>query len=308
MAGTPRGFLTARCSASGSRRVTDLDRLRAHVAALEGPRHRLAAPAALDRAADYVARVFAESGLPVVEQPVPFGGTTYRNIVAILRGTDPARPHLVIGAHYDSVPGTPGADDNASGVAALLEAARQLAPRPMAATVEFVGFTLEEPQGMDYGVGSRTFAQEAKRRGVRYAGALVLEMLGYTDPRPSQSVPWLLRWKRMPRTGTFLAAAGDGRSGSLLREFSRAAAESVPDLPLVTVQVPFKGWLLPHSRLSDNRSFWDVGYPALMVTDTAFLRNPHYHQASDRLETLDFEFMARATDVVVAAARRIASA
>jgi Zn-dependent M28 family amino/carboxypeptidase len=288
--------------------VTDRDRLRAHVAALEGPRHRLAAPAALDRAADYIARTLAETGLPVHEQPVPFGATTYRNVIATLEGTDPGRPRLVIGAHYDSMPGTPGADDNASGIAAMLEAARQLAPRPMAATVEFVGFTLEEPQGMDYGVGSRTFAREAKRRGVRYAGALVLEMLGYTDPRPSQSVPWLLRWKRMPRTGTFLAAAGDGRSGSLLREFSRAAAESVPDLPLVTVRVPFKGWLLPHSRLSDNRSFWDVGYPALMVTDTAFLRNPHYHQASDRLDTLDFGFMARATHLVVAAARRLAGA
>jgi Zn-dependent M28 family amino/carboxypeptidase len=188
----------------------------------------------------------------------------------------------------------------------MLEAARLLAGGRFEATVEFVGFTLEEPQGLDYGVGSRAFARDARRRGVRYTGALILEMVGYTDPRPVQGIPLALRWKRLPRSGNFLAAAADWKSGGLLRDFARGARDAVPDLELVTVQVPFRGWLVPQTRLSDNRSFWDAGYPALMLTDTAFLRNPHYHEPTDRMETLDFEYMARVTDAVVAAVRRIA--
>jgi Zn-dependent M28 family amino/carboxypeptidase len=287
--------------------MTVKDRLQACVAALEGPRHRLAAPAALGRAADYVAGRLLDSGFPVEDRPVEFAGTTFRNVVATRAGANPGRPRVLVGAHYDTMPGTPGADDNASGVAAMLEAARLLADDTLEATVEFAAFTLEEPQGLDYGVGSRTFAREARQRGVRYAGALILEMVGYTDPRPAgQEIPLLLRWKRFPRTGTFLAAAADGRSGGLLRDFTRAARDAVPELELVTVQVPFNGWLVPQTRLSDNRSFWDAGYPALMLTDTAFLRNPHYHQPSDRLETLDFGFMAQVTDAVVATVRLIA--
>jgi hypothetical protein len=131
-------------------------------------------------------------------------------------------------------------------------------------------------------------------------------MVGYTDSRPVQGIPLVLRWKRLPRSGTFLAAAADWNSGRLLRHFTRAAKETVSDLELVTVQVPLRGWLLPQTRLSDNRSFWDAGYPALMLTDTAFLRNPHYHEPTDRLETLDFEFMARVTGAVVAAVRSMA--
>jgi Zn-dependent M28 family amino/carboxypeptidase len=277
------------------------------VAALEGPRHRATAPDNLARAAEYVAARLGKLGLPVENRPVEFAGATYHNVVATMMGRRPERPRLLIGAHYDTVPGTPGADDNASGVAAMLEAARLLAPEPLEATVEFVGFTLEEPQGLDYGVGSRAFALEARRQGVRYAGALILEMVGYTDPAPrGQRIPLALFWMRLPRDGRFLAAAADGRSGALLRGFASLARAQVPDLELVTVQIPFRGWLVPHTRLSDNRSFWDVGYPALMVTDTAFLRNPHYHQASDRLDTLDFGFMARVTDAVVAAVRGLA--
>jgi Zn-dependent M28 family amino/carboxypeptidase len=286
--------------------ITEPARLRAHVAALEGPRHRRAAPAALDRAATYVAGQLAAAGLSVEDRPVEFAGASFRNVLATRTGTNPDRPRVLVGAHYDTVPGTPGADDNASGVAAMLEAASLLAGGRFEATVEFVGFTLEEPQGLDYGVGSRAFARDARQRGLRYAGALILEMVGYTDSRPVQGIPLALRWKRLPRSGNFLAAAADWKSGGLLRAFTRAARDAVPDLELVTVQVPFRGWLVPQTRLSDNRSFWDAGYPALMLTDTAFLRNPHYHEPTDRMETLDFEYMARVTDAVIAAVRRIA--
>jgi hypothetical protein len=246
-------------------------------------------------------------GLAAEQRPFPFGSGSFANIVASRPGARPDLPRVLIGAHYDTVADTPGADDNASGIAVLLEAARLLASQSLKATVEFVAFSLEELQGARWGVGSRAFAEQARREGVSYAGALILEMVGYTDPRPgSQTVPPLLWWKRVPRRGTFLAAAGDGRSGGLLRSFTAAAGHAAPDLEIVTVQVPLRGWLLPVSRLSDNRSFWDVGYPALMVTDTAFLRNPHYHRDSDRLETLDFDFMVQVTSVVAETARRLA--
>jgi Zn-dependent M28 family amino/carboxypeptidase len=286
----------------------DPARLRGHLLALEGPRHPGQSPEALARAAEYVASQLAASGLAVERRPFRFRGTEYLNVLATLPGRDAGRPRLLVGAHYDTVPGTPGADDNASGVAALLEAARLLAHDRPRTTVEFAGFALEEPQGLTYAVGSRAFAEEARRQGVRYAGVLVLEMVGYTDARPgSQAVPALLFWKRVPRTGTFLAATGDGQSARLLRAFACAAREAVADLPLVTFRTPLRGWLVPATRLSDNCSFWDAGYPALMLTDTAFLRNPHYHLGSDRVETLDLSFLARVTDAVVAAVRRLAT-
>lgn len=284
------------------------ERLRQHVEALEGPRHRRTAPAALRRAAGYIGQVLAGTGLPVEERPVRFHGQDYPNLVARLAGTTPDRPRVLIGAHYDTAAGTPGADDNASGVAALLEAARILAGDQPAVTVEFVAFTLEEFQGTRYGIGSRAFAEAARRAGERYGGALILEMVGYTDGRDrSQLVPPAL-WRRgFSRRGTFLAAAGDDRSGALLDALTATAQATVPDLPVATLTVPFRGWLHPYTRLSDNRSFWDAGYPALMLTDTAFLRNPHYHRKSDRADTLDYQFMSRVTDLVAATVRRLAS-
>lgn len=169
-----------------------------------------------------------------------------------------------------------------------------------------MGFNLEEPQGVRYRVGSHAYAQAARHRGVRYAGALILEMVGYTDAQPgSQHVPAFLFWKSVPRFGTFLAATGDGRSGSLLRAFADAARSAAPDLPVITFRSPWRGWLVFHTRLSDNASFWDCGYPALMITDTAFMRNPHYHTPGDRPETLDWGFMARVVDAVATTIRRL---
>ncbi len=283
----------------------DPHRLRAHVGSLARARHPGTAHDALRDAEDYVAHTLSAFGLPVERPPFRFGGAEYRNVIATLPGAEPARPRLLVGAHFDTVPATPGADDNASGVAAVLEVARLLAGRRLATTVEFVGFNLEEPQGIRYRIGSTAHARAARRRGVQYAGALILEMVGYTDVRPgTQRVPRLLRWKRVPRSGTFVAATGDGQSAGLLRKFALAARAVVPELPVVTFRTPWRGWLVFHTRLSDNASFWDQGYPALMITDTAFMRNPHYHKPSDRIETLDFGFMGRVVDAVVGHARR----
>ncbi len=286
----------------------DPERLRQHVAALAMPRHPRAAADALRAAEDYVAVELARTGFHVERHPFEFRSNHYYNVVASSGSGPPTAPRVLVGAHFDSVPGTPGADDNASGIAGVLEAARLLAGKTFERTLELVGFNLEEPQGVTYRVGSRAFAADARRRRVRYTGALILEMIGYTDPAPrSQRVPALLFWKRVPRTGTFLAATGDGQSAALLRTFAAASREAVPELDVVMFRTPFRGWLVPHTRLSDNASFWDQGYPALMLTDTAFLRNPHYHTAGDRVATLDFEFMAKVTNAVVAAADRLAS-
>jgi Zn-dependent M28 family amino/carboxypeptidase len=287
--------------------TADPARLAAHVRALEGERHPLTSPAALDAAADYVVRSLGSVGLAAARQPFEFRGQSYDNVVALRPGTDPESPRVLIGAHYDSVRGTPGADDNASGVAGMLEAARLLGGLPLRAPLEFVGFNLEELQTYTYRVGSRRFAEAARRKGVRYAGTLVLEMLGYLNREPgSQYVPRLLFWKHVPRTGTFIAATGDRRSRKLLRTFAESAALASPDMEVVTFRSPFKGWLIPHTRLSDNASFWDQGYPSLMITDTAFLRNPHYHRQSDASGTLDYDFMAKVVTAVVETAIRLA--
>lgn len=286
----------------------DPARLADHVRALEGPRHPTLGPGALERAAGYVAAELERLGFEVRRPAFTFRGREHRNVVGRRSGRSPEEPRVLVGAHFDTVAGSPGADDNASGVAAMLEVARLLAagPRPDA-TLELVGFNLEEPHAAQYRVGSRRFAAAARKKGVPYAGCLIMEMVGYTDPRPgTQSVPAFLFWKRVPDAGTFLAATGDHRSRRLLRTFQRVAGRACPDLEVVTFRTPLRGWLVPHTRLSDNASFWDRGYPALMLTDTAFLRNPHYHAPTDLATTLDFDFMADVATAVAATARRLA--
>jgi Zn-dependent M28 family amino/carboxypeptidase len=211
---------------------------------------------------------------------------------------------VIVGAHFDSRPESPGADDNASGVAAMLEVARLLRGSVPAATVQFVGWNLEELQAlpMHYALGSHAHARALRAADRSLAGALNLEMLGYTSAR--QNLPAGVRLvKRIPKEGNFLAAIGDASSGDLLAVFERAAA---PHVDVVGFSVPLRGWLLPDVRRSDNARFWDQGYPSLLITDTADLRNPHYHRASDVPETLDWDFLARCTAAVAAAVLSLA--
>src|SRR4029077_7276350 len=193
------------------------------------------------------------------------------------------RAHLLVGAHFDSTTDTPGADDNASGVAALLECARLVATRQPEAGVEFVGFDLEELQTVTgrNRVGSHARGRERRAHHVKLTGALVFEMVGYCDPTPgAQIVPPLLGIP-VPLTGDFLAAVGDTRSKELLENFVAGARVAAPGLSLVPYRTRLRGWLLPLTRLSDNASFWDAGYPALMLTDPAFPRTPPIHRWTD---------------------------
>src|SRR5260370_31937763 len=282
------------------------DRLRRHVAAIEGVRHPTAAPGHHRAARDYVAAQLQGLGLVAELLPFRFRGRTHHNVRATLPGRDPRRPPLLLAAHYDSTPDTPGADDNASGVAALLECARLVAPRALPAGIEFVGFDLEELQAATYRVGSRRLARERRGRGEPLAGALILEMVGYRDRSVgAQIVPPFLGID-VPRTGDFLAAVGDRQSRALLDGFVCGARAAVPQLPIVPYRTRLRGWLLPLTRPSDNASFWDAGYAALVLTETAFPRDPHYHRRSDTSATLDFDFMAQATDAVPGAVLRLA--
>jgi hypothetical protein len=133
-------------------------------------------------------------------------------------------------------------------------------------------------------------------------------MIGYRSHAPgSQLIPAPIRWMDLPRVGDFLAVVGDTRSRPLLRTFLEEARAAAPELPLVPLHSPLRGWLVWATRRSDNASFWSQAYPALMLTDTANLRNPHYHRSTDRLATLDLEFAGRVTDAVAACVRRLAA-
>lgn len=202
-------------------------------------------------------------------------------------------PLILVGAHWDAVRRSPGADDNGSGVAVVLELARRLVGRELPAEVRLVLFDAEEP-GL---AGSREYAQAMwVEERARCVGMLDLETVGYTDRRPdSQKMPAGSRWMHDPGTvGDFLLVLGNQASADLAATVGLALATEDPDVLRVEVfsALPGAGWILPDSRRSDHASFWDVGIPALMLTDTANFRNPNYHRTSDRLETLDGAFLA----------------
>jgi aminopeptidase YwaD len=274
--------------------------LRRHVEALEGERHAWRSPQSIARARDYVRVELERWGWETRLDPFHFAGAAHENVLALLAGSDRSQPRIVIGAHLDTIRGTPGADDNASGIAGVLEAARVLAASGPSLPVELAVWDLEERTGLTYRVGSRRHVAAARENDVRYAGALVFEMIGYRTTEPgSQKIPLPIRWMDLPTTGDFLAVVGDFQSRKLLRGFVDAAGRAAPKLKLVHIAVPLRGWSVWATRRSDNASFWSNGLPALLLTDTADLRNPHYHRASDTSRTLDYAFMAEVVDSAV---------
>jgi Zn-dependent M28 family amino/carboxypeptidase len=258
-------------------------------------------PPALHGAAEFVEAEFRGLGFVVESQQYSAHGVPARNLVAIIPGTNPALPCIVLGAHYDSVIGTPGADDNASGVAAVLELARLLKEQPTRRTIHCVAFTHEEPPYFyTRQMGSRRYAQKLKKQNVKVQAMFALEMLGYADERVLQSYPFplLRRLGGYPLYGNYLALVGNLRSWRLLARV-KALMRTYCSVGVESLCAP---GFLPPLFLSDHASFWRYGYPALMVTDTAFLRNPHYHLRSDTAETLNYNFLA---DVVSGLAQTI---
>lgn len=215
-------------------------------------------------------------------------GQTHQNLILKLPATAPNPSHeiVIVGAHYDGVPGSPGADDNASGVAVLLELSRLCASTARRRPLWFIAFDLEE-----YGlVGSTAYAEllAAEKQPIRLM--LSLEMLGYYRHEPnSQIYPPGLQYL-YPTTGNFLALIGNLPTLLDLWHFSKCLRQK--GVPCKWLPAGWKGQLVSDVRRSDHAPFWDRGYRAMMVTDTANLRNPHYHRPSDRIETLNIEIMA----------------
>ena len=269
------------------------DRLRKHVAVLAsdiGPRTPFQGDS-LDRAEQYISEVFEDAGLEVTEQPYQYEGHRVANLIARPPGAPGSSNYYAVGAHYDTVPSSPGADDNASAVAVMLELGRRLAENGSPAPIRLVAFTLEEPPAHETGhQGSRIFVEECARRGDDVAGAIVLEMVGFTSPH--QNYPSVLRWAGYPDRGDYIGVVTNWRSRALSRAVLKGFRRN-KDLPAESLLVPFNGHILPDTRRSDHASFWNARLPALMVTDTAFFRNPNYHQPSDTADTLDFGFMAQ---------------
>ncbi|HUJ80107.1 MAG TPA: M20/M25/M40 family metallo-hydrolase [Nitrospiria bacterium] len=276
-------------------------RLRLHLTRLSIVRNQLLNPRAIGRVKRYVEETFDRAGLAVRTEPFWWWGSGWRrhhNLIATIPAGGLDDERIIIGAHYDSVPFSPGADDNASGVAVLLETARVCAAlaRWPRRRIDFIAFGMEE-EGC---VGSRRHADRLARLGAPVTAMVSLECVGYTDQRPrSQRIPPGVP-VHVPDRGTFLGVIGNGPARPVTALLARAIQLASPQLETVTLVVDDGGLSLPATRLSDHAPFWDRGYPALMLTDTAFLRNPHYHQSHDLPDTLDLEFMARVARSVAA--------
>ena len=267
--------------------VISMENLKAHVRNIHFDRNPYDRSLELEQAAQYIRREFLKIGLEVKEDLFHWEGRTYRNISAEKRGTTSPDKVLILGAHYDTVPGSPGADDNSSAIAVLLEVARNIQKVSLGSTLKLVAFALEE---CGY-AGSIHYAERAREGGEKILGMISLEMVGFTGPR--QDYPPYLDPKYYPNVGDFIVIIGNERSKELLETVRRSFKTCIPQLPSEFLLVPGNGEGLEETRLSDHSPFWDQGFSALMVTDTAFLRNPNYHLPSDTIETLDFEFMKK---------------
>ena len=277
-----------------------------HLSESIGERH-YRRPDALARAARYIADQLAHMGVVVVEHEFSVAGQRFVNLEVVAPRADGPSPEpgcIVVGAHYDTVPGTPGADDNASGVAALLELVQELARERLERTLRFVFFPNEEPPFFpDAGMGSAAYAAELRRQRVDVHVMISLEMLGYySDRAQSQKYPPGLSLL-YPSRGNFIGFVSNLSSRQRLAEVKRAFVASTR-FPCESLAAP--EWTIVVG-LSDHHSFWREGYPALMVTDTAFMRNPHYHGPTDSADTLDFARFAEVTLGMVQAVKRLAT-
>ena len=268
------------------------ERLAKHVSVLAGEigERNLWRYAALEASADYIEKTLQATGYQVTAQHYTVNGQTVRNLEAVLPGVAAAGEVVVIGAHYDSVVGSPGANDNASGVAALLEIARLLARQQPARSVRFVAFVNEEPPFFSTpDMGSRVYARRARERGDNIVAMLSLETIGYyTDAKGSQHYP-LLFSPFYPDTANFIAFVGNLASRDLVKS-CLASFRGRTAFPAEGIAAP--GWMAG-IHWSDHGSFWREGYPAIMVTDTALFRYAHYHASTDTPDKLNYDRLAR---------------
>ena len=246
--------------------------------------------ASLNKAADYIIAEFRKTGCRISTHTFSGGGNEYRNITCSFGPVEGER--IIVGAHYDVYGDQPGADDNASGIAGMIEVGRLIAEVKPAIRyrTDLVAFTLEEPR--PFGprhMGSKEYAKMLSDSGVRVRTMISLEMIGYFTDRPdSQQYPiFFLKWM-YPKTGNYIAVVGKWGQGDLVRNVKRLMKASSA-IPVESIAAPR---YLPGIDFSDHESFWKYNYPAVMITDTAFYRNKNYHRATDTIDTLDFHRMA----------------
>jgi Zn-dependent M28 family amino/carboxypeptidase len=252
------------------------------------PRSPFSNPDAARDTARFIREFFLTSGYRVEEDRFQYGGELYSNLIAT-RESEPEP--LLIGAHFDAVDGSPGADDNATGIAVMLEVARLLSATPAADKIRFAAFNLEE-SGV---VGSRHFVERLRRSGGRLNGMVSLEMLGFTAEKQLYPPGLGLFY---PKKGNFIGVAANRGSRNLLKTFVRGMKRS-PGLPVETITLPGAGTIIPALRQSDHAPFWDAGIPALLVTDTAFFRNPNYHTPKDTAGTINLVFLTQVAQGVL---------
>jgi Zn-dependent M28 family amino/carboxypeptidase len=272
------------------------EQIGSHILGLQGVRHPVTAPEALEQAADYLAESLHSMGYEMSEHLFLDNGRSFRNVIASRPGLRLPEERVAVLAHYDTVAGSPGADDNASGVAVLLEMARVLAPLGFERTVHFIGVCLEENQNdSDPCSGTRgsiALARHARANGWDLTAVVVLESVAYAGDEIKQRAPAGVP-VQVPESGNFIAVIANERSGEISDTFGRSVEQLRIDLPFVVLTVPGNGELLPDSRRSDHAPFWDEGFRAVMLTDTTNFRNPHYHLPTDTLGTLNLEFAAK---------------
>jgi hypothetical protein len=245
----------------------------------------------LDKSADYIEAKMRSYGCNVKKQPFTFADNTYYNVICEVKGTEKGKNSiLVVGAHYDTVATTPGADDNASAVAGMLELARLTSAKPIKHAVRFVAFCLEEPPAFrTKNMGSYVYAESLKKEGADVYGMISLEMIGYfSEEKGSQYYPFsIFKWF-YPDKGNFISFVGNFSSRSFTKQVEKEF-KAASTLPIESVNT-FSA--VPGIDFSDHLNFWEFGYPAFMITDTSFYRNPNYHMPSDTAETLDYDKMS----------------
>jgi Zn-dependent M28 family amino/carboxypeptidase len=281
-------------------------RIAAHVHALAGEigERNIFHPAALDAAAAYIANQWQQQGYEVASQSYLARGIDCSNLEITHRGARRPDRYLLVGAHYDSVYGSPGANDNGSGVASLLELSRIVPAEHTDLGIRFVAFVNEEPPFFYWhNMGSMVYAALARQRGDDIRLMMSLETMGYySDERHSQRYPPLFQLC-FPDRGNFIGFVSDLRSRRWLRR-TVSLFKRYSDFPVQSVAmvrwVPGIGW-------SDHLSFWRQGYRALMVTDTALYRYPYYHTPHDTPDRVDCESLARVTDGLAGALLELAS-
>jgi len=247
-------------------------------------------PSKIVASRNYIVDTLRSYGLNSTLQDFLINNITFSNIIVTFEGLRNPEEIIVIGAHYDTILGTPGADDNAGAVAMLLELAGIMVDSALDRTLKLVFFVLEEPPIFGTkNMGSRIFARQARENNMDIRAMISLEMVGYfSDSKGAQAFPLPLMSFFYSTTPNFIAVVGNLKSKALVNQVKKGLKTGC-SVPVETLAAPS---IVPGVGLSDHASFWKEGYPAIMITDTAFYRNPNYHQPSDTKDTLNYQTMA----------------